>query len=919
MKISIRGCALALSGVALSLTAMGCASDADRRAEHLRQIQQNPKVAAKVAKAVRGEFKRTDGPGEANEYFMSQRLGTQFHNYPVDRLNAAVEHVNTIQEFRARDLELGILTNSTAGGISAWSELGPGNIGGRTREILINPTNPDIMYAAGVGGGVFKTLNGGSSWTPLLDLQPNIAVNSMAMDPNDPDVIYAGTGEGFFNGDAIRGLGIFKTTDGGNTWTQLAGTLDGAVPSGSFYRCNKIQVSPNDSNTVYAATRFGVWRSTDAGTTWAVVLENPNFLNDGSVPNGTATSAGFTDIQIRPDQNPDVIFAAEGSFFRGDIHRSTDGGTTWTNVSTGSPMDDPLIGRKTIAIAPSNPDFVYVCAAQNQSGSTGRVLNVFVSTNGGDTWLSRLNFGDQVSELLLTNPIASPTCGGSGFFDQGWYDNIIAVDPTDNLTIFVGGIDLFRSEDAGLTFRPIGYWFLDGDEPQGLHADQHEIVFHPGWNGTTNQTMYVGNDGGVYRTDNALDFRGDVCASTLGSVTWVDLNNGYGTTQFYHGDVAQTQDRWVGGAQDNGTSRGDGTASLNGWAEVFGGDGGYVQISPTNANTYFVETQNFGNIRGTTSNGVSFFNASGGLSGNDSGLFITPFAMNPSDATNLWTGGSNIWRTTTSGSSWSNVEPGSSGLVSAIAVDPNDGNHVVVGFSSGSIGVSNNGLAGNPSFTFVNAVPGFVASVAIDPNNSNTLYASSSTFGIDHIYRSTDNGATWSSIDGIGLAGIPDIPVHWISVRPNNSDQLYAGTEVGVFASDNGGTTWDVAGMGFPNTVVESLAFQGTDRLVAFTHGRGAFFADLTPVGTGNPCVPDLTTTGATLVGQPGFGVPDTIVDIDDLGYFLGFWLPGDASVADVTTTGATLVGQPGFGVSDGVVDLDDLGYFLGFWLAGCP
>jgi len=929
----------AAATTAASLTACSVSDPSD----HALHTFERRSVVAKLEKIQAGDIKRADEPDAALEYFMNQRLGDRFEVYPVERYVVARERVEQIERDRRADADLGIMRRAV-GGIQGWSELGPGNIGGRTRSILISPVDPSIMYAAGVGGGVFKSTDAGASWSAQLDFAPNIAVNSMAMDPQNPDVIYAGTGEGFFNGDAIRGLGIFKTTDGGANWTQLPGTLDGVVETGAFYRCNKLQTSPNQPDTVYAATRFGVWRSTDAGANWELVLENNNFSTT-PVQDAGGTFAGALDLQVRPGSigsgEDDSLYATFGSFSKGALFRSTDGGDTWTNISVGTPLDVPNQGRMTVAIAPSNPDFVYVCMADNgtlsgsSGGGTGQIVDVFLSTDAGDTWTARLNPASDANSVLLSNPIASVPCGGSSFLNQGWYDNIIAVDPANESIVYVGGVDLFRSDDGAANFRPMGYWFLDGDEPQGLHADMHEIVFHPGYNGTTNQTMFAGNDGGVYRTDNARADLSDILCpdfvSDLSDVVWTDLNNGYGVTQFYHGDASANSDLFIGGAQDNGTSGIDSVGAPNSWTDLFGGDGGYVAISSTNPDTLFLETQRFANIRGTTNGGASYFNASVGLFDSntgeplDSGLFITPFEMDPSDDTILWTGGGDIWRTTTSGVGWANVSnfAGSQGTVSAIAIDRTQSNNVIVGFSSGLVATTNNALAPNPSWTVRDEInglnTGFISSVAIDPNNPNTIYATSSSFGTLQVWKSENFGNFWTSIDGIGLAGIPDIPVHWIEVRPGASDQLFVGAEVGVFASDDGGVTWSIESTGLPNTVVETLEFQNPDTLVAFTHGRGAFITALDPIGPQpNGCPADVTATGTTLPGQPGFGVPDGNIDADDLGYFLSFFLAADP-VTDVTTTGATLPGQPGFGEPDGVVDPDDLGYFLGFWLSGCP
>ena len=259
--------------------------------------------------------KRADAPQEAMDFFMAQRLPEGMATYPIEQVQAAARDYRARRETALR---------GAPGLVGSWHEVGPGNIGGRTRAIVVDPTDPDTIYAGGVAGGVFKTTDGGQSWTPTSDDLVNIAIGSLVMDPTDPRTLYAGTGEGFFNGDSVRGLGVFKTTDGGATWAQLPGTTEPQVPSGSFFRCNKMVVSPNDPDRVYAATRFGVWRSTDAGATWEVRLANPNFV--GGPQSAASTSGGALDLEIRQDSDPDVLLATFGTFSPDGLYRSTDGG-----------------------------------------------------------------------------------------------------------------------------------------------------------------------------------------------------------------------------------------------------------------------------------------------------------------------------------------------------------------------------------------------------------------------------------------------------------------------------------------------------------------------------------------------------------------------------------------------------------------
>ena len=899
----------------LSLAALaaltGCALDHGAKHANLAKApgtdEALARIQAKHQRLMKHGPKRADMPQEAMDFFLEQRLAPGMSEYPVTQVQDA------IHETRRRQQQLAQLRGAPPGGIQGWQELGPGNVGGRTRAIVIDPTNDQILYAGGVAGGVFKTTDGGASWRPTGDDLLNLAVSSLIMDHSDPLTLYAGTGEGFFNGDAVRGLGIFKTTDGGETWSQLPGTVEPAVPFGAMFRCNKLAMSPNDSSRIYAATRTAIWRSTDAGETWEAVFDNPNNTALDGVPDANGSFAGFTDLAIRSDTpagQPDVIFAAAGSFSSGGdgLYRSTDGGDTWTQLGTTADLIRPDQGRMTIDIASSNNDIIYVAMANNgDSGATGQFINVFRSTDGGDTWEPRVDFSHEISPFLFSNLVFGAGCFGNGQFAQGWYDNIIKVDPSDPEVVWVGGVDLFRSDDGAQTFGIASYWWLDNTFDAFVHADQHWLLFHPDYDGVTNTTLFSGSDGGVYRTDNALaptsledcpfDDNG-LNTELMGDIVWHTLNNGYGVTQFYHGAAASMRDTYIAGAQDNGTNRVTSTDAINSWTEIFGGDGGYVAIDHQNNDIMYAETQGFPTMIKSTDGGNTWVDATNGINGGG-GSFINPFEIDPSNPNILWTGGNSPWRTINGAASWVPAGPNFDGPASvrAIGIAPSDSNTVYLGFSDGYVVSTTNALDPDPTWQIRGGSEGLpeesatISSIAVDPNDPMTAYATSSTFGVEHIYRTTDGGATWTSIDGVGLAGVPEVPVHWIAIRPCDSDQLYVGTEVGVFASDDAGATWQPANQGLANTVVETLVFQDEDTLVAFTHGRGAFITSLASCDAGGCDAGDLNGDG--------------VFNADDLMEFLLLFAAGDPSV-DLA---------PAFGV----LDFDDVLAYIAIVAAGCP
>ncbi|HKQ57299.1 MAG TPA: FlgD immunoglobulin-like domain containing protein, partial [Candidatus Eisenbacteria bacterium] len=774
---------------------------------------------------VREEEPRHDRPDEAMEFFLEQRLAPGAQDLPLDRLyaeRAAIE---------AREAAaVSMLGGPGPGGILGWTSAGPGNIGGRTRSLVIDPSNPNVMYAGGVAGGVWKSNDGGASWLPTSDQMENLAVTTLAMDPTNPQVIYAGTGEGFGAQGFVRGLGVFKTEDGGAHWTQLPATANAG-----FHWVNEVVISPNDHLRLYAATRHGVWRSPDGGVSWTLVLANPTYATAPAVSNGS--SSGCTDIAIRTDRNPDVLFAAFGIFDPDGLFRSDDSGDTWLGYALPNYQ-----GRMSLAIAPGNNDRIYIAMADNGGLNVlGRIVTVYRSDDG-ENFASVLDMSHPFSPWLMSYvSIATGCVSAPTIYSQGWYDNIIAVDPANPDVVWLGGIDLYRSDNAGVTFGMAGYWFNDGVPPTThVHADQHMIVFHPGYDGTTNQTMYVTNDGGLYRTNNAR------AATTqeecpIGAnpgpppqIVWQNLNHGYGVTQYYHGDAAVQVETLVGGAQDNGSSRVQSFATPNAWDLIFGGDGGYVAIDPTQSQRMFVEYQGFPTIQRSLNGGNSFLPAVSGITDTD-GLFITPFAMDQTNPQIMWTGGQRPWRTTNGASSWQVAGPNFNGpgRISAIAITPSDHNIVFLGFDNGYVVRSSNALAASPTWQIlVNGLfPGaWVSSIAVDPSNPNQVYLTYSNYSVPHLLESQDGGGNWTPREGSGPTGIPDIPAHWVAVRPCDSQQLYVGTELGVFASDDRGATWTPSA-GVPHTVVETLDFRNDQTLVAFTFGRGAFVASLVPCG----------------------------------------------------------------------------------------
>jgi len=874
-------------------------------------IKKNPRLARLFAGRDEMEIERTDQPREAIEWYLQKRLPRGARELPVERYFEAKEKIKHMKRFStAKNKNLpaqsdadilfsgddpefpsgtggpgaGDGSASTSGALGTWQSLGPGNVGGRTRALLVDPTNADVMYAAGVAGGIWKTTNGGNSWSPLNDFLANIAVTSMAFDSSNANTIYAGTGEGYFNADGVRGAGIFKTTDAGAHWTRLASTAS----SSDFFFVNDVVVSPANGQHVYAATRTGVWRSLDGGNSW----------NQAIVSNVANGANGAIDLVMRTDQATDYIFAAVGTFSRSHIFRNTDAGGagSWVDVYSEVNME-----RTALAIAPSNQNVIYAMAACLSCGAgtnpnfpsanyTDGLLGVFRSTSSGDvgSWTTQVrnNSANIQDTLLLSNPVNGvlTQCGlgTSQFLNQGWYDNVIAVDPSDENTVWVGGIDLFRSDNGGVNWGVASYWWFQGNgtppnngDPQLVHADNHVLAFHPNYNGTTNQTLIVGDDGGIYKTDNAktgnvgyatgttpgggaITPSSPICGNEFtpggfftvpSPVIWGPLNNNYAVTQFYHGLPYPNGQTYFGGTQDNGTNRGTDLAGPNAWARINGGDGGYVGVNPANTNTLFFETTGL-SLRRSTNGGASSASVITGIAG-DVFPFITVFRMDPNTPTRLWIGGRFMWRTDNNATNWtrtSNAQQ-TGGSITAMAIAPGNSNIVIDGAASGQFRRTTIGLTANAAsvlaatwlqtFTPRGNGNGTISWVEYDPSNANNVWATISNFNgtanalgtnAGHVFKSTDGGGTWTLADGTQTAGnlnaIPDIPAHSVAIDPNDNQRIYVGTDLGVFVSLDGGANWARETTGFSNTVVESLSTvnnNGVTTLFAFTHGRGTF------------------------------------------------------------------------------------------------
>lgn len=662
----------------------------------------------------------------------------------------------------------------TDAGIANWEWLGPGNVGGRIRTILIHPTNTSTLWIGSVSGGIWRSDDGGASWSPVNDFMANLAVTSLVMDPTNPNIMYAGTGEGFSNIDAIRGAGIFRTINGGVTWVRLSSTNDFR-----FQWVNRLAHHPSQANTVIAATNTGVYRTTDGGGTWVSLL----------FPNGRAT-----DVRYHPT-NPSRILVGTST----DLYYSTDGGTTWSRETSGNANKIPIVGsRCESAFAPSS-----------------NLIYASVDRNGGELWQrANTSAGDTVWTLRNTG---TNYFGGPGR-SQGFYDNALWVHPLNDSIVVVGGIGLYRSTNRGQTLTNIS----------SLHSDHHAIVNDPGFNGSSNLRVYVGHDGGIERTDNIL--------TASQTSHWVNLNNGLGITQFYGGAAAQDGSRFIGGSQDNDIPYKLASDPPNQWRTRIGAccDGGFVAIDPSNPLRVYSETQNLYFIR-SDDGGHSYVVATNGLlDANNSNLtgFIAPFSMCNTFANIVVAGGKRLWRTVDGGDTWFRIRDSipSRSVCTAIKIGQASPNIVWAGYADGSLARTSNGGLSWTTVTPNGRPASAVTSIAINPFNTSEVFVTYGGYTTGQVFLTTDNGSTWLNRSGTPPNTIPSIQVNSIVYHPSNDNWIYVGTDLGVLASEDKGLTWNITprftgNEGPVNVAVDELFWQGTQYLVAATHGRGMFRA----------------------------------------------------------------------------------------------
>ncbi len=713
-----------------------------------------------------------------------------------------------------------------------WTWRGPGNIGGRTRSLVIHPTQTNRLWLGSVGGGLWYSSNSGTSWAPVNDFMANLAISSLVMDPTNSNVMYAGTGEGFFNSDGIRGAGVFKSSDGGVTWNQLASTA-----TSNFLYVNRLAISPNGA-AMLAATSTGLFRSTDGGASWTSVQ---------------VTTDRMTQVAFDPNDSLKAVATGYSAL----TYYSVNGGLNWTAGTGLGAFSGTRAGRSEFAYAKSAAGTIYL------GYWTGTAAALYKSSDGGQTYTS-------VTVAGATNWMSA----------QGWYDSCIWVDPTNANTLIVGGLDLYRSTNGGANLTKISTW---QSAPASAHADHHGIFADPGYNGTTNTRVYFTNDGGIYKAENAL--------TVAGTTGWQELNNTLGITQFYGAAMNGTSLTVVAGAQDNGSLRGL-SGVTEGWSVFNGGDGGYCAADQTDSN-YFYGEYVYATVARSSNAGASSANIYSGITDanvSTGAEFIAPFILDPNSQSRMFVGGKSLWRTNdvkAATPAWTAIKAAtgsaSTDNITAIAVAPGNADVIYVGHRGGDVYKTINGTAATPTWTKLDdnavALPNRrIGRIVVDPNNVQRVYvcfggyADTNNFGATNLWRTNDGGTSWANV----TSNLPLMPIYGLAIRPDNSSVLYAATDVGVFGSEDAGATWSATNVGPANVSTTEVAFYGI-YLVACTHGRGVFTVPVLP--------PPPDVTPPTLSITPG----GTTTNVSPITFRFTFSEPVMGfTQSDISLTGGT-------------------------------
>ncbi|MCB2230833.1 hypothetical protein KQH82_08980 [bacterium] len=871
---------LVLAAVAFILLGLGWAvfrGDVADPADWVKPFKAKFENADPVARAHR--------KARPSEWFMFQRMA------PLDSIPGSEFERASAQANRLR-----AESSTKSRNLVVWQQAGPTNIVGRVAALAVHPSFPDVVYAGSASGGLYKSVDRGMTWESIFDDEGIASIGALAIHPNNPNVVYCGTGEANGAPYAWGGKGIFRSDDGGATWTPV-----GLAESNQIAR---IVIDPLRPDTMFVAAmgrqwgtnpERGVYRSFDGGQTW----EQSLYLDD---------TTGCIDLSYQPSTG--TLFAAmwerycssasikyEGN--NSGLFRSTDHGSTWTELTVGLPDADTTgVGRIGVWIA-SGSNTVYALYSSKYDWT-----GIYRSDDLGDGW------------YRFPTPAYFPLAWG-GF---AWYFGQIRTHPNNPEEVFALGVALMKSTDGSETWT---------DYSKETHFDYHDLIIHA----NAPDRFYLASDGGVYISEDHGE-------------NWRHCEN-MPIIQFYHTAInPNNPGELMGGSQDNGTLRGTSSAPGS-YEKILGGDGFHIAYDPVDSAILYAEGF-YANFHKSTDGGEHFYRRTSGLSDTDRFDWDTPFTLDPQNHNVLYIGSQRVYRTEDGAESWSPVSGDLSnwphpegnrtryGKISRISVSPVDSDVIWVGTDDGNVWVTQDRAA---TWTKVSAVlpVRWVTSVATDPRSSAGACVTLSGYRDDsylpHVFRTTDFGATWEDIHG----DLPEGPVNDIVIDPGGDSTLYVATDYGVFFTSNLGQHWEVLGSGLPTRVAVDLDFDPVSRtMVIGTHGNSMYTAvlpcpagadddsdgwpdlcdncpgvsnpdqaDNNRDGVGNACC---CTSGTGNVNSD----PGESIDLSDLIYLANhLFLQGP----DLACPGVGNVN----GDENGDVDLSDLIYLVNYLFLGGP
>lgn len=733
---------------------------------------------------------------------------------------------------------------------SNWVPVGPINIPisyeprscysmGRVNCIAFHPQNKNIFWIGTPGGGIWKTEDYGKSWIPLTDKLPTLAISHICVDPNNPEILYAATGD-FDTGTltAWNAFGVIKSTDGGNSWeiTKLIGEKNFR---NSLLR--KVFVNPNNSNHIIAAGKRGIWKSIDAGESWQYVCDSI-----------------VMDMEMNPE-NPMTLYSAVGEVWgngTAGVLKSNDFGDTWVALETGMPAKGE-ISRIDIAISPADTNYLYLLAVKSKTNSLHSFYN---STDAGNTWQMKL-YGDS-----STNILGAWEGDEEDRYGQGWYDLVLMPDPHNKQKVYVGGINIWLSENEGSDWEIASFWIYCFGE--STHADQHYSAFNP-----LDQNFYWCNDGGVYRTKQILPGSKSWINDWVDKYNedakpghpdfkfptkWENLNDGLAITEFYRMSLCRnTSNVLAAGSQDNSCfyyNKGDWTNYIPNY------DGMETMIDNDNPEIIYGVWQ-YGTLCKSYDGGKTLETRLNDTITNllgERGIWVTPVAMDPIDSKVIYMGFRNLWRSKDGGYHWEkafNIDslpdlPANKNSISIIKIHYTNPNYMAIYKDAymhyidtlktyirlpGELWITKNGGVNWEKSSVGLPLDSLnIVGIEYDYNNPERMWVVVySYYSNINTYISLDGGVSWGDVS----KPIPSsILIRTVAYQPQSQNNiLYIGTNRGVYYTNDSLDEWKHYSDNLPNCIVNKLQIQqSTGEIFCASYGRGIWKTNLLPSSVPN-------------------------------------------------------------------------------------